>query len=216
MAIHCATGQMVEPFLQAGCRVDAIEPNMALARYTGEKFKRYLDCTVYPLPFDRYAPPEGEIDLIVSADPSICLTAFPKLMRMLRAGGSLAFLGYRSTIKNGHQTFPALPSVQPDDIPTSFWTTVYSNLHTLKVVEIYRQNGMDDILSYRYTQKRRFTVSDTILALRTEEKHLALSPRKRMALEASFFRHADLREKILLSDTQYLYLARKPRPFGPM
>lgn len=67
LEIGAGTGQAMLPFLQAGCRVDALEPAPGLAGLLAEKNEHFSGFNLLPFAFEEISISGSLYDLIFSA-----------------------------------------------------------------------------------------------------------------------------------------------------
>lgn len=214
LEIGIGTGQATSPFLEAGCKLTAVELGEDLAEYAQMKFQEYNNFTVHHTSFEEFVGPEDSADLIYSATAFHWIaeqTGYPKVSRLLRNAGTLALFWNRpfaareddelhQNIQRIYQTYrPSTAQMIEHD--TERYNAISQNLHTY---------GFRDIQFKLYHLTRRFSSADYISLLNTYSDHRSMPPAAKEQLEdeiqAAIMRFGDV---ITIYDTIDLHLGRK-------
>ena len=93
LEVGIGTGQATRPFLEAGCRVTAVELGEKLAAYSQVKFQNFFNLEILQGDFMK-CPLQGDsFDLLYSATAFHWIPeeqGYPKALRLLKSGGTLA------------------------------------------------------------------------------------------------------------------------------
>ena len=91
--VGIGTGQATLPFLMTGCYVTAIELGKNLSEYSKEKFKEYINFSIYNTSFEDFEDNDNSVDILYSATAFHWIPediSYPKALRLLKNGGTLA------------------------------------------------------------------------------------------------------------------------------
>ena len=215
LEIGIGTGQATLPFLEAGCKVTAVELGDKLSVYVSKKYANYSDFQVIHADFMQAALLEESYDLIYCATAFHWLPqpeSYQKIMKLLKKGGTLALFW--------NHPFPN----RNDDITNQINQSVYQKYRPSdkKQIEfsesdlIIRENelieaGFTDACTKLYHRSRCLSSSDYIGLLNTYSDHRILPENIKSAFELEMKTLLDSSGGFInIYDTLDLYLARKP------
>lgn len=216
LEIGIGTGQATGPILKTGCAVTAVELGENLAAYVKEKFRESMNLTVQNLPFEDFEEPDGSFDLIYSATAFHWIPeeiGFPKVFRLLKSGGTLALWWnrplpagpeeLRQEIQRVYDRYRPEIARRPDEDKTSLYR---------KIRETVLSHGFTEPEFRLYRAERTFQADGYVQLLNTYSDHRTAALQAREAFESGI-RQAILSHgnRITISDSIDLYLARKPR-----
>ena len=210
LEVYSLTGRHTLPLLQMGCRVEAVEPRAAFARYLRNRLVRYRDCTVHELPPNQLRLPDGSLDLVLSADAAHCLPLLPQLFPLLRDGGTLALLGSHTTVFWGEVRLGTCRQAHRHPGFLDWLPAAYGNPALPLFFEWAGRYQLEAPAIDSHRQQRTCSPVEYIHLLRIQPGHLRLPPLTRMKLEANLLRELPAGGPIRLCDTLELCLARKP------
>ncbi len=215
--VGIGTGQATRPFLDAGCRVTAVELGANLADYVRRKFAAYPLFRVENVAFEAFECPPESVDLLYSATAFHWIpedTGYPKALRLLRRGGTLALFWNRPAprgddplhveTQNLYRKYPLgdtyIPPPAVDD-PARY----------RRIRDTIASFGFDPVEFRLYHAVRTFNATDYVRLLNTYSDHRSRPAAVKEAFERE---QADLirsyGDRFEIHDTMDLYLARKP------
>lgn len=219
LEVGCGTGQATEPFLNRGCSVTAVELGKNMAAYVKEKFRNFPNFHVFNQPFEEFAGEEGGYDLLYSATAFHWIapeTGYPKALRLLKPGGTLALFWTRPTLAPNQpltreinalyagkyaRYFPPDEAKKPESRGRLFE----------KIQREIECFGFTELSFQLFHGTRVMTGREYAELLDTYSDHRTLEePVKREfyhAVQSAIESHGD---RLELLDTMDLYLARKP------
>lgn len=223
LEIGAGTGKATAPFLDAGCRVTAIEIGENMASFLRERFRGRKGFSAQVASFEDAALEDGCYDLIYAATAFHWVDAqigCPRALRLLRSGGAFALFRYNAVPDDGNALYEDIQAVyerhyhqpykrpqkkagdalwQPDGIRRGFG------------FEDMGAYGFTDLAMKLYPVARTFTADAYIATLETFSDHRALPEADRAAL------YSGVRDAIAkhggMITVQYifqLYMGRKP------
>lgn len=237
LEIGIGTGQATRPFLQAGCRVTAVELGAHMAAVARKKYAAYPNLQVLQADFETVDLPLGRYDLIYSAsafqwiDPEI---GFPKVYALLRAGGVFARFGhalYRlpqyapltaamdEVYEKYRPQFYADPKISLDKVHPQYRQVLTSlqppvpdqKSPAISFADQLAAHGFTSITYKTYQQVLNYDADSYVALLATNCDQLSLPAKTKQAFATEIRdiiqRHGG---RYALSDTIKLYLAKKP------
>jgi len=226
LEIGAGTGKATLPFIDAGYGVTAVELGANMAEFMAEKFKSNSGFKVINETFEEAVLENEGYDLVYAAtafhwvDASI---GCPKVMDILKPGGTFALFRYNSVPRPGEALYDAIQrcyekfyntyytgSKKPVRISKEeYWTP--AELHRSFRFEGMEQYSFRDITMKFYEASRTYTADEYIILLDTNSDHRSLPDANRDGL------YAGVREAILQYGDMYtfeslyqLYMGRKP------
>ncbi len=216
LEVGCGTGQATEAFLKTGGHVLAVELGVNMAAFAAEKFRGYPNFTVQNIAFEDFEPPEGPFDLFYSASafhwvpPEI---GYPKAMRLLKAGGTLAVFWCQSMIAPGQNALQGeidtIRARYACDSKSGFGVSDDDRKHlgTLAMIESF---GFADAHDAVFETRRRFSSDDYVRFLDTFSSNRARPKDERAAFYEDVRRAVDRCGGAFdVVEEMELYLARK-------
>jgi len=214
LEIGIGTGQATEPFLDAGCKVSALEPGKNLSAFAREKFKKHSNFTLFESSFEEFLAPENFFDLVFTATSFHWIPeniACAKTKTLLRPGGVVALFWNRPFV------------AKTDDPLHRKIQSIYAKLRPLwrKPEEIETQkhaarknmltaNGFSDILFKLYHRQRFFSADNYIALLNTYSDHRSMDNVSKISLERAIHQAIlEFDKHLTIYDTIDLYLGRK-------
>ena len=215
LEIGIGTGQATLPFLQAGCKVTAVELGDKLSAFVQKKYASYPEFKVIHADFMLADLLDDSYDLIYCATAFHWLPqpeSYQKIMKLLKKGGTLA-LFWNHPFPNRH-----------DDISNQINQSVYQKYRPsdkkqiefsesdLKIRENeLKEAGFTDIQTKLYHRTRTISSYDYIGLLNTYSDHRLIPENIKSAFEKEMTERLNLTDgTISIYDTIDLYLARKP------
>jgi SAM-dependent methyltransferase len=145
--LGAGTGKATVDLARRGARIVAIEPSPEMARVLRRNTAPYPDVRVVESDFENWDDTDARADLVVSAqawhwiDPAVAL---PKVRRLLRPGGALAFWWNRPRtiagdlwdgITAAYQH--CAPELAPLTAPNAAWATTTATIHRIRASSLF-------------------------------------------------------------------------------
>jgi len=114
LEIGAGTGKATLPFLRAGYDVTAVEMGANMAAFLLERFKEYKHFSVINATFEDALLADDSYDLIYAASAFHWVDleiGFPKVLRLLKKGGTFALFRYNSLPIDGDALYEELEAV---------------------------------------------------------------------------------------------------------
>lgn len=203
------TGQATQVFLQAGCKVRAVELSPKMAAYLREKFAGQAQLTVSCCSFEDFQAGNSSMDVVYSATAFHWVPeeiGYPKILQMLKPGGTLALFWNHPAVSQENCTLY-------EEIQAAYGRHRLTGKPPKKYEEVAQtiaRYGFRDVQTKLFHSSRTFSAEDYIRLLNTYSDHQTMEPNAKATLEQ------DIRQAILaaggmvqLTDTMDLYLAKK-------
>jgi len=214
LEIGIGTGQATPPFLDTGCKLDAVELGKDMAEFVKVKFSKYDKFNIINCDFESAHLDTNCYDLVYSATAFHWIpqeVGYPKVYSLLKSGGALAlFWNHAWPVQN--ELYFAMQEVYAKYRPSNAATIhKLSEENCLKTVDIIKEHGFVDTQYKLYSQTRTFNTDDYISLLNTYSDHRSMRGETRMELEKELCDVIDnYGGKVCIDDNIDLYLARKP------
>ncbi len=214
LEIGAGTGQATLPFLQAGCRVDALEPAPGLACILAEKNKRFSGFNLLPFTFEEISESGSLYDLIFSASAFHWLPkqeAYAKCLRLLKPDGTLA-LFWNATYPSDPrgQLFQEILSAYRRWAPEIKLKAQEDPVRYMRKRNALLRYGFAQAVNHVFRREKELSTESYLGWLGTSSHHLSLSEPVRSCLETQLryilSRHG---KSIKVIDVTDLYLGRK-------
>lgn len=215
LEIGIGTGQATEPFLNAGCFVDAVELGEKLAVYSVAKFSAYPRLHVIQGDFCKVNIDNDAYDLLYSATTFHWLpeeAGFAKARRVLKPGGAIAlFWNHPYPNRQDDPSNVANRRVYDKYRPSDKEPKEFSEEDCNKYPALLEKYGFTDIQVKLYQNVRTLSAEDYIGLINTYSDHRVLPEDLKTAFERDML--SSIRKVggfIRIYDTMDLYLAKKP------
>jgi len=215
LEIGIGTGQATLPFLQAGCRITAVELGQDLAAFTRAKYVSFANLDVVNLDFARFDGPDASFDLVYSATAFHWIppeTSYPQVMRLLKPGAAVALFWNHPFVGDDDPIH-----IATQDCYAMFYegdrkkNAAFSEQDCCQHIAALERYGFTDMVAKLYRRTRQLSADDYIALLNTYSDHRLLLPERKQALLQGI--HAVIERlggTLTIHDTIDLYLARKP------
>ncbi|MDF2545114.1 MAG: methyltransferase [Anaerosolibacter sp.] len=215
--VGCGTGQATKPFLEAKCKVIAVELGENLASYTRNKFRDYSNLEVIQSSFEDYECDNSSFDMLYSATAFHWIPdeiGYKKAYKIIKNGGTIAlFWNKPSTNHKDNPLHQKIQSIYTELLPQ--WSYKVTNNEDKSryssIINKLEQYGFTNIEFKLYHNIRKMTGIEYIELLNTYSDHLALEKSiKSKLFNAVRAAIEELGNELIINDTVDLYLARKP------
>jgi len=222
LEIGAGTGKATADMLDAGYDVMAVELGADMSAFLRERFGERDDFRVITSAFEDAQLPTNAFDLVYAASAFHWIDAevgCPKVLRILRDGGTLAMFRYNAPPADGDALYEEMQEAykrffhQPYKRPQRITETEYSSpagIHKGFRCEPLENYGFRDVTMKFYYNSRTFTTDEYIMMLDTFSDHIVLPDDDRAALYAgvrsAIERHGG---RITVDYAFQLYMARK-------
>lgn len=177
--IGIGTGLATQPFIDLGCKIDAIEIGANLSEFCRKKFCNCSNLTVHNISFEEYTAKSSSVDLIYCATAFHWLasdTAFKKIKELLVPGGTIALFW--------NNAIPSMDNLQLyDDIQAVYrkYAEVYEDPRKDRKA-IYKDRydllvnqGFMNVESKYFYDSRTFSAKDYTKLLDTYSSHIMMN-----------------------------------------
>lgn len=214
LEIGIGTGQATMPFLQTGCRLEAVELGENMAEFVKHKFSDYQNFNVINAGFEEVKLNPDSYDLIYSATAFHWIPqeiGYPKALDLLKNGGTLA-LFWNHPSMGDNELYTKMQEVYSKYRPGVKATVhKFSEDKCLEIAKTIQKYGFADVEYKVYHAKRILDAQQYVSLLNTYSDHRAMQSESRSLLEGGL---TDVINqyggKIEIQDTIDLYLGRKP------
>lgn len=212
--VGIGTGQATKPFLMTGCDVTAIELGTELAEFSKEKFKEYKNFQAFNTTFEEFECLNNSVDIIYSATAFHWIPeeiGYPKVMQMLKPGGTLALFWNRPfASREDDLLHQKIQSIYQKYRPSNNKIIENDAERYKKILETIQSYGFIDLEMKLYHNTRIFTANDYINLLNTYSDHRSMPGSVKLAFESEI-KNAILENgnSLNIYDTMDLYLAKK-------
>lgn len=214
LEIGVGTGQATEPFLNADCKVTAVEIGDRLSAFVGRKYRAYGNFKVINSDFMTASFNPDEYDFIYSATAFHWLPIpekYAKVTHLLKPGGSLAlFWNHPFVNRENDKSNAASQQVYDKYCPSKKKQTEFCEKDCKKILAELREAGFENVRSKLFYRTRVLATEDYIHLLNTYSDHRLLSPDKKIRFENDMRQAINtIGGNIRIYDTIDLYLAQK-------